>query len=84
MQEGVYILCACTALACSGLLLRNYRRTRAPLLLWCGLFFAALALENAILFVDMFVVVTDLFLFRNLAAFIGLLLLLYGLVWETK
>jgi hypothetical protein len=85
MEEAVYVLCALTALACSGLLLRNYRRTRARLLLWCGLFFATLVLENVILFLDLVVVPEiDLSLFRNLCALTGVLVLIYGLIWESN
>jgi hypothetical protein len=85
LEEAVYILCAATALACSFLLLRQYRRVRVPLLLWCGLFFLALTCENAILFIDRVVVPEiDLSLWRNSAALLGVLLLLCGLIWESK
>lgn len=85
MEGGVYILCALTAAACSALLFRGYLRSRSRLLLWCGLFFGTLALENAMLFVD-FVVVpdTDLSLLRRTIPLVGVGLLLYGLIWEIK
>jgi len=52
MAETVYVLCALTSLACTALLLRSYAETRVRLLLWSGLCFAGLALNNVILFVD--------------------------------
>jgi hypothetical protein len=66
------------------LLLRGYGRRRVRLLLWCSLFFAALTLENVILFFDLFLVQhIDLSPFRNSATIIGVLVLLYGLTFET-
>ena len=85
MEGAVYLLCAATALACSVLLLRGYGRTGARLLLWSGLCFAALTLENVILFADLVVFPdTDLAAVRTAAALSGALMLLYGLVWEAR
>ena len=49
MIQLVYLLCALTSLACAVLLLRGYFRTRVRLLLWSGLCFVGLALNNALL-----------------------------------
>lgn len=85
MEGAVYILCAMTALACAVLLLRGYRNSGTPLLLWCGVFFLAMALENVILFVDLIIVPTiDLSDFRRSVALIGVILLLYGLIFKVK
>ena len=85
MEGAVYLLCTATALACSLLLFRGFRRTGARLLLWCGLFFAALALENAILFVDLVMLPdVDLSVGRTAVALAGAMVLLYGLVWEVR
>ncbi|HEY1379205.1 MAG TPA: DUF5985 family protein [Gemmataceae bacterium] len=85
MEGAVYLLCAATALAGGVLLLRGYGRSRTRLLLWCGLCFLALALENVILFVDRELLPeTDLTAERTAVALAGVLLLLYGLVWETE
>ncbi len=85
MEGAVYLLCAATALACCALLLRGYRRSRARLLLWCGLCFLALTAENVILFVDVVVFPdTDLSGLHLSAALLGVALLLYGLIWEAK
>jgi len=85
MEGAVYILCALTALACSGLLLRGYFRNGTRLLLWCEIFFLAMAFENAILFVDLRIVPeVDLTLVRLAVPLVGVALLLYGLVWDIR
>jgi hypothetical protein len=81
----VYALCALTSTACAVLLLRGYLRSRFRLLLWSGLCFAGLALNNVILFVDKQVVPdVDLSVWRSLPAVAGIALLLYGFVWDTR
>jgi hypothetical protein len=52
VEGAVYLLCAATALAFGDFLLLGYRRSRARLLLWCGLCFLILSAENVLLFVD--------------------------------
>jgi hypothetical protein len=82
-----YLLCAVTALACTWLLLRGYRRSGVRLLLWCGIFFVMLSIENIILFVDVVIfpeIEMDwLIPVRRSIAVVGVALLLYGLIWET-
>jgi hypothetical protein len=84
VEGAVYLLCAATALACGLLLLRGFFRTRARLLLWCGLCFLILFAENVMMFVDD-VIVPDvqLVLWRRGLALIGLSVLLFGLVWDA-
>jgi hypothetical protein len=80
----VYALCALTSLVCAILLLRGYRRSRSRLLLWSGLCFAFLALNNIILVIDVRILPErDLSVARSLPALIGIALLVYGLVWES-
>lgn len=82
---AVYVLCAFTSIACAVLLLRGYARSRVRLLLWSGLCFAGLALNNVLLFVDVRVLPeTDLSLVRTLPAVAGIAILIYGLIWETR
>jgi hypothetical protein len=84
MIEVVYALCALTSLACAVLLLRGFYRTRSRLLLWSGLCFIGLMLNNVLLFLDLVIFPEyDLALVRNLTALIGLLLLVYGLVTDA-
>jgi hypothetical protein len=84
VEGAVYLLCAATALACGLLLLRGFRRSRARLLLWCGVCFLVLSAENLILFVDR-VIVTDVDLtpLRHSLALAAASLLLFGLVWDV-
>lgn len=85
MATIVYALCALTSLACAVLLLRGYASNRVRLLLWSGLCFAGLTLNNVILLIDERVVPEmDLSVWRSLPALVGVALLVYGLVWETR
>lgn len=85
MATIVYALCGLTSIACAVLLLRAYSASRVRLLLWAGLCFVGLALNNVLLFVDMRMVPgMDLSVWRSLPALAGLLLLVYGLVWESR
>lgn len=85
MATLVFALCALTSSACAFLLLRGYFRGRIRLLLWSGLCFAGLALNNILLFIDKRVVPDmDLSVWRTLPALAGIALLLYGFVWDTR
>ena len=79
----VYVLCALTSLACAVLLLRGFFRTRVRLLLWSGLCFVGLALNNALLVVDYTTVSSDLSNWRTLPALAGVAILVYGLIWDS-
>jgi hypothetical protein len=83
MAALIYSFCALTALVCAVLLLRGYRRSRMALLFWSGLCFLGLTVSNVLLVLDR-VVYPDVDLAgpRLWAAFIGLMLLVFGLVWE--
>ncbi len=85
MATLVYVLCALTSTACAFLLLRGYARSRVRLLLWSGLCFAGLALNNVLLVVDKRVVPEmDLSVWRTIPALAGVAILLYGFVWDTR
>ena len=81
----IYIACALTCAGCAWLLLRGYLASHTHLLLWASLCFLALTLDNIVLFIDMVVVPTriDLFYFRIIPATLGMILLLFGLIWES-
>ena len=84
MAEAFYALCTVTALFCSSLLLRGYFRTRYKLLLWGGLCFLGLTLNNALLVADkLFFPEVNLFTWRLLSALLAMLVLLYGLIWDA-
>lgn len=83
MDKLIYTLCALTSVACAVLLLRTYLHTRFRLLLWSGLCFVGLAVNNAILVLDRVVFPSiDLSVWRLLTALFAVLLLLYGLIME--
>jgi hypothetical protein len=85
VAEAVYILCALTSILCALLLFRGYRATRTRLLFWASLCFLFLALNNVLLFVDIILLPkVSLFAWRNGAALAGMLLLVFGLTWETR
>lgn len=85
MAAILYLLCAGTALICAILLLRGYPRSRAPLLLWFGLFFVGLTLHNLLVFVDRIVLPSiDFSLPRVLVELVSVAVLLYGMIWKAK
>jgi hypothetical protein len=85
MAAFIYSLCALTCLAAFGLLLRSWRATRHRLLFWSALCFAFLSLNNILLVVDNLVLPqVDLSTPRLLSALLGVLLLLFGLIWEEE
>jgi hypothetical protein len=84
MATLIYALCALTSIAAAALLLRGYRATGARLLLWAGLCFVGLSINNVLLFVDLGLAPEiDLSVWRSMPTVIGLGLLTYGLVWEV-
>ena len=85
MGPTVYILGALTSCCCAFLLLRNYAQVRKKLLFWSGLCFAGLAISNLLVFVDLVVFPnTDLYRLRLGTAAVSMILLLYGLIWESE
>ncbi len=85
MGPAVYILGALTSLCCGILLLRGYGKGRKKLLLWSGLCFVGLAISNVLIFVDLVVFPdVNLYRLRLLTAAAAMLLLLYGLIWESE
>jgi hypothetical protein len=85
MSEAIYTLCALTALTCAVLLLQAYRRSGSRLLLWSGVCFVGLTLNNVLLVVDKLILPRlDLSLPRLLVALMAMLVLLYGLIWTEE
>lgn len=85
MASVVYALCAITSAVCALLLGRAYRASRARLLLWSSLSFAGLALNNLLLFLDLVMLPSiDLSLYRGLVAAISVMVLLLGLIWDSR
>jgi hypothetical protein len=84
MLAIVNILGTLTVGLCAFLLLRAYGRVRQRLLLWSGLCFVGLTISNALLFIDLSLVPeASLYAWRLSVAAASMLLLLYGLIFES-
>ncbi|HEY7662944.1 MAG TPA: DUF5985 family protein [Xanthobacteraceae bacterium] len=85
MAPIIYGLCALTAALCTYLLLQGYQRGKYQLLLWSGLCFAGLTLNNLLLVLDKVVFPeVDLSIWRTSVALLAMAVLLYGLIWKTE
>jgi len=81
----IYGLCLAASAGCAGLLGRAYLRTRTRLLLWTSISFCFFALNNLVLVADMLMLPDlDLWALRQAAAAAGLVVLLFGFVWEMR
>ena len=79
------LLAALAGGACMGVLFRAYSRTGVRLLFWSALAFVCLSVNNVLLFVDLVVLPDiDLRMYRLTAAFVGVLFLIYGFIWEAE
>ncbi len=84
IQFAVNVLGTLVAGLCAVLLLRAYCSVRKRLLLWAGLCFAGLAASNALVVADFFIVPEiDLYRARLVVAATAMLLLVYGLLFES-
>jgi len=85
MDALIYSLCALTALVCAVLLLKTYARSKYRLLLWGGLCFVGLTLNNVLVIVDKFAVpYVDLSTWRLIIALLAMAVFLYGLIWDSE
>jgi hypothetical protein len=85
MVRIIYALCTLTSVTCAYLLLRSFWQNGYRLLLWSGLCFIGLVLNNLLLFLDRIVIPSiDLLTWRLVTAFVAISLLIYGLVWEDE
>jgi hypothetical protein len=79
------LLAALTSAGCTVLLFRAYSKSGVRLLFWSALAFVCLSVNNVLLFVDLVVFPEiDLRLYRLTAAFVGVLFLIYGFIWESE
>jgi hypothetical protein len=85
MAAAVYMLCSLIALICAYLLLRAYARGRYRLLLWSGLCFAGLTVNNVGLYLDKIIFTeVDLSVYRSAISLVAMIVLLYGLIWDAR
>ncbi len=83
MAAVIYTLCTLTSLICAVLLLRGYAKSKYRLLLWAGICFVGITLNNALLVADKLIFQdVDLLTIRLLVALIALIFLVYGLIFD--
>lgn len=83
MATLIYSLCALTSAVCAILLLRSYFRSRYRLLLWAGLCFSGMTLNNLLMVADKIFYPHEYMLsLRLVIALISVFLLLYGLIFD--
>lgn len=84
MAEIVYSLCALTSTLCAVMLFRGFFASRTRLLLWSSLCFVGLAANNGLLLLDKIVLPeNDLSIARGITGLLALLLLVFGLIWDS-
>ena len=80
----LYVVAIVSSATCAMLLLRAYVHRRVRLLMWSGICFVGLTMNNVALFADLVVFPQlDLRLARHLPALIGMLFLLYGFICDA-
>ena len=85
MAALIYVLGVLVTGVSSTLLLASYVRVRRRFLLWSGLCFAGLAASNALLVIDLVLLPeVNLYVWRLAVAAGAMLVLVYGLVWESE
>lgn len=85
LADIVYLLCFLTAALAAGLLVRQFRMVRSPVLLWSAACFVLLALSNLLVVVDE-LLVPDVFMrqARLGLTLLAVTVLLYGFIWEAE
>ena len=84
-EPAVYMLCFLTSATCAWLLSSSYRRHRQGLLLWSAICFWLLALNSALVFIDLILLPNvDLLPLRQTTELFAIAVLLYGFVWESE
>jgi hypothetical protein len=85
MAPLIYGLCAIAAAVCAWLLLQAFWRGGYRLLLWSGLCFVGLTVNNlALVFDKLIVPELDLSIWRTGLALVAMMVLLYGLIWDAE
>ncbi len=83
MAAFIYSLCALTSCVCAILLLRSYFNSRYRLLLWAGICFFGLTINNILMITDKILFPHEYMLTIRLAvALLAVFFLLYGLIFD--
>ncbi len=82
----LFLIAVLTSFSCMLLLFRAYLDSRLRILLWSALCFVGLTVNNTLLFIDIVLLPdsVDLRLYRNAAALVGMLFMLYGFIRESE
>lgn len=81
----VYLLCFLAAALCAGLLVRRYRMSNTPVLLWSAACFIFLAVSNLLVVVDQLVLPdANLRTARLVLTLLAVSVLLFGFIWESE
>lgn len=81
----VYSLCFLASALCAGLLIRQYRRSPSPVLLWSGACFVLLALANLMVVVDRLILPDiNLRTVRLALTLLAISVLLFGFIWKAE
>ena len=82
----IYAACTLTSGGCAWLLARGYHSSGARLLFWATWCFVGLTIDNILLFIDLSLTprTVDLFYWRTIPAAVGLTVMIYGLIWESR
>lgn len=85
MDGIIYGLCAFTAALCAWLLLKAYAQVHRRLLLWGGVCFVGITFNNLLLILDkIYLPHMDLSIPRHSMFLLSVMVLLYGLIWDTE
>lgn len=85
LSDLVYLLCFLFAALCAGLLVRQYRIARVPVLLWSAACFVLLALSNLLVVIDQLVLPeSDFRPARLMLTLLAVSVLLFGFIWEAE
>ena len=81
----VYLLCFLASAVCAGLLVRQYRRSPTPVLVWSAACFVLLAVSNLLVVIDRMVIEeVSLRTLRLAVTLVAISVLLYGFIWEAE
>lgn len=83
MMLLLYVLCCAVGATCAFLLLRAWHTSHVRLLLWSGIGFTGIAINNLILVIDS-QVAADYSSWRSAPTLIGLIVFIWGLAEERR
>jgi hypothetical protein len=85
MAAASYIFGMLVTLLCGLLLARGYRQSRQRLLLWSSICFLGLSLHSGLIFMDLILLPhTDLHVVRRAVVAVSMIVLIFGLIWDSE